>query len=102
MQGSTSLRKLNLEGAKLGDEGAVLLSNALASHMHTNLIQLELSGCDIGAAGMRRLFEVLQGFCAPALEVQMTSLQYRLKLMPCPMGQEHCSLNGHSRNGLYA
>ena len=68
------LRKLNLEGAKLGDEGATALSNALAGHVQTNLIQLELSGCEIGSVGLQRLFEVLQGFAAPALEVLSPTL----------------------------
>lgn len=70
LQGNSQLKKLNISGSELGDEGAQMLSTMLTACAHTNLQELELSGCSMGQAGMSRIFQVLQGFAAPALEVR--------------------------------
>ena len=69
LQGSSQIKKLDLSNASLGDEGAQQLSASLTACVHTNLQELELSGCGIGKPGVSRIFQVLQGFAAPALEV---------------------------------
>ena len=63
------LRRLSLFGNALGDTGAGRLADALAAAVHTSLLELDLAGCSIGAAGAARLFAVLEGGSAPALEV---------------------------------
>ena len=72
LQGGAQLKKLCLHNSQLGDHGAIALANLLASSTFTALQELELSGCEIGYDGASRLFEVLQGFAAPALEVTIT------------------------------
>lgn len=69
LQGSSRLKKLNMQNARLEIQGTVALANALAACTVTTLVELELSGCRIQKEGMLRLLQVLQGFAAPALEV---------------------------------
>lgn len=83
LQGSSQIKKLNLSESDLGDEGASQLSAMLTACVHTNLQELELLGCNIGHTGLSRLFQVLQGFAAPALEVP---------LIPTPPKLIRCSL----------
>lgn len=71
LQGSSQIKKLDLSNADLGDEGAQQLATMLTACVQTNLQELELSGCGIGKPGISRIFQVLQGFAAPALEVRI-------------------------------
>lgn len=73
LQAGSQLKKLALNHSRMGCDGAAALATVLAGSVFTNLQELELCECQIGADGMRRLFQVLQGFAAPALEVN-----------PCP------------------
>jgi Ran GTPase-activating protein (RanGAP) involved in mRNA processing and transport len=63
------LRKLSLFASKLGNHGAALIADRLASGTFMHLLELELSACEIGAEGMNRLLDVLESQAAPALEV---------------------------------
>ena len=84
LQGSSQIKKLNLSGANLGDEGAQLLSAMLTSCVHTALQELELSDCGIGRSGVSRIFQVLQGFAAPALEVCLQVHRLSSRRCHCP------------------
>lgn len=74
LQGSSQLQKLSLRNAQLGDSGTEALADVLSTSSVTMLVELELSGCGIGKAGMERLLHVLRGFKAPALEVKQDNL----------------------------
>jgi len=65
------LRRLSLFDNALGDAGAGRLADALAAAAHTSLLELDLAGTGIGAAGVARLFAVLEGGAAPALEARL-------------------------------
>ena len=80
LQGGAQLKKLCLHNSQLGDPGTIALANLLASSTFTALQELELSGCGIGNDGASRLFEVLQGFAAPALEVNVIIIQLQVLL----------------------
>ncbi|KAK9821726.1 hypothetical protein WJX81_005923 [Elliptochloris bilobata] len=63
------LRRLSLFGNALGDAGVGRLADSLAAAAHTALLELDLAGCGVSAASVERLFAVLEGGAAPALEM---------------------------------
>ena len=84
------LRRVSLFGNALGDAGASRLADQLAAAAHTALLELDLAGCGIGAAGAARLFAMLEGGSAPALEVCAPYCGARVKLMRvCPLVAGH-------------
>jgi Ran GTPase-activating protein (RanGAP) involved in mRNA processing and transport len=77
------LRRLSLFDNALGDAGAGRLADALAAAAHTSLLELDLAGSGIGPVGVARLFAVLEGGAAPALEARLPAAVLQVGALHC-------------------